>query len=117
MAEKDSAEGAPARSSGTLDTRAWLRPLVRPLWPIFREVLVMSLFIKLLALAVPAFTMQVYDRVIFHAGLSTLHGLAIGMVFVILFDHLLRQGRSRIMQKAALRIDVGVSDVSAFGTN
>ena len=108
MAEKDSAEGGPAPSSGTLDTRAWLRPFVRPLWPIFREVLVMSLFINLLALAVPAFTVQVYDRVIFHAGLSTLQGLAIGMVFVILFDHLLRQGRSRIMQKAALRIDVGV---------
>ena len=108
MAEKESADKAPAPSAGTVDTRAWLRPFVRPLRPIFREVLLMSLFINLLALAVPAFTMQVYDRVIFHAGLSTLQGLAIGMVFVILFDHLLRQGRSRIMQKAALRIDVGV---------
>ena len=81
---------------------------MRPLRPIFREVLVMSLFINLLALAVPVFSLQVYDRVIFHAGLSTLQGLAIGILFVIVFDNVLRQARSRIMQKAALRLDIGV---------
>ena len=90
------------------DTRAWLRHFVRPLRPIFREVLVMSLFINLLALAVPVFSLQVYDRVIFHTGLSTLQGLAIGILFVIVFDNVLRQARGRIMQKAALRLDVGV---------
>jgi len=34
----------------------WLRDFVRPLRPIFREVLVMSLFVNLLALAVPVFS-------------------------------------------------------------
>ena len=68
----------------------------------------MSLFINLLALAVPVFTLQVYDRVIFHAGLTTLQGLAIGLFVVIVFDHILRQARSRLMQKSALRIDVGI---------
>ena len=90
------------------DTRAWLQHFVRPLRPIFREVLVMSLFINLLALAVPMFSLQVFDRVIFHRGLSTLQGLAIGILFVIVFDNVLRQARGRIMQKAALRLDVGV---------
>ena len=84
----------------------WLRDHTEPLRPIYREVLVMSLFINLLALAVPVFILQVYDRVIFHAGLTTLQGLAIGIVFV--FDHVLRQARSRLMQKATLRIDVGM---------
>jgi len=78
------------------------------LQPIFREVLVMSFFVNLLALAVPIFTMQVYDRVIFKAGMSTLQGLVIGMALVVVFDNVLRQARSRIMQKAALRIDVWV---------
>ena len=32
----------------------------------------MSLFVNLLALAVPVFTFQVYDRVIASAGISTL---------------------------------------------
>ena len=86
----------------------WLREHTEPLRPIYREVLVMSFFINLLALAVPVFILQVYDRVIFHAGLTTLQGLAIGIVIVIAFDHILRQSRSRLMQKAALRIDVGM---------
>ncbi|MCH2326710.1 MAG: hypothetical protein MK294_05615, partial [Rhodospirillales bacterium] len=69
----------------------------RLLKPIFREVLAMSLFVNLLALAVPVFTLQVYDRVIASAGISTLWGLAIGMIFVIIFDYILRMARSRIM--------------------
>ena len=99
---------ATSQTGQETDTRAWLRHFVRPLRPIFREVLVMSLFINLLALAVPVFSLQVYDRVVFHAGLSTLQGLAIGILFVIVFDNVLRQARSRIMQKAALRLDIGV---------
>src|SRR5512132_2963823 len=53
--------------------RSWLRPFLQPLW--FREIAVLSLFINLLALAVTVFVMQVYDRVVFHAGLATLEGL------------------------------------------
>ena len=66
----------------------------------------MSLFINILALAVPVFVLQVYDRVVFQGGLSTLQGLALGMVVVIVFDYVLRQGRARIMQTVAARSDV-----------
>jgi ATP-binding cassette, subfamily C, bacterial LapB len=66
----------------------------------------MSAFVNLLALAVPVFTLQVYDRVIGHAGISTLVGFVIGMICVVIFDYILRQTRSRIMQTVALRIDV-----------
>jgi PrtD family type I secretion system ABC transporter len=75
------------------------------LFPAFREVLAMSAFVNLLALAVPVFVLQVYDRVVFHHGLSTLTALVIGMAFVIGFDFVLRQARARILQTAALRID------------
>ena len=44
--------------------RAWLKPILKQLRPIFREVIVMSAFVNLLALAVPIFTLQVYDRVV-----------------------------------------------------
>lgn len=87
-------------------SRAWLKPFLEPLKPIFREVLAMSLFVNLLALAVPVFTLQVYDRVIASAGISTLWGLVIGMLFVMIFDYILRMARSRIMQTVALRVDV-----------
>ncbi|MGE5441520.1 MAG: peptidase domain-containing ABC transporter, partial [Bacteroidota bacterium] len=89
-------------------SRSWLRPFLRPLWSAFREVAVLSLVINLLALAVPVFVMQVYDRVVFHAGLETLEGLVIGIVCVLAFDWVLRQSRARILQRAALRLDVTV---------
>jgi len=68
--------------------------------------LAISLFVNLLALAVPVFTLQVYDRVVGQGGISTLFGLVIGMIFVVIFDYILRQARSRIMQTVALRVDV-----------
>ncbi len=86
----------------------WLKPIVRPLLTTFREVMGMSFFINLLALAVPVFVLQVYDRVVFHAGIETLQGLVIGVILVLVFDYTLRQTRSKIMQRVALRIDVEV---------
>lgn len=86
----------------------WLRPFMKPLWGTFREVLVMSFFVNVLALAAPIFTLQVYDRVVTYGGVSTLYGLVIGMLLVLLFDYVLRQARSRIMQTVALRVDVEV---------
>ncbi|NQV83679.1 MAG: ATP-binding cassette domain-containing protein, partial [Rhodospirillales bacterium] len=74
--------------------------------PVFKEVLAMSLFVNLLAMTTPIFTLQVYDRVIGSGGLSTLAGLVIGMFFVLIFDYILRFSRSRIMQRVALRVDV-----------
>jgi len=87
----------------------WLRTLVEPLKPLFKEVLAVSFFVNLLAIAVPVFVLQVYDRVIFHAGLSTLQGLVIGILAVVVFDFGLRRARARILQTVALKIDVSIS--------
>ena len=74
--------------------------------PVFREVVAMSFFVNMLALAVPVFTMQVYNRVVNNNGISTLQGLVVGMFLVLLFDYVLRQARARILQTVALRVDV-----------
>ena len=86
--------------------RDWLRPFLKPLTPVFREVVAMSFFVNLLALAVPVFTLQVYDRVVNSGGISTLQGLIVGMILVLIFDYVLRQSRARILQTVALRVDV-----------
>jgi len=72
--------------------------------PTVREVMSMSAFVNLLALAAPIFTLQVYDRVVGHVGIGTLYGLALGMALVLLFDYVLRQAQSRIMQTIAIRV-------------
>jgi ATP-binding cassette subfamily C protein LapB len=88
---------------------AWFGSLLKPLRPIFRELAGVSLFINILALAPPIFMLQVYDRVVFYSGMSTLQGLAIGMVIALAFDFLLRQFRSRLVQRMATKIDIEVS--------
>ncbi|TAN60517.1 MAG: ATP-binding cassette domain-containing protein [Magnetospirillum sp.] len=90
------------------DKKAWLKPILEPLRPVMRELLTASLFINLMALAVPIFVMQVYDRVIGHNGVATLKGLVIGVGILLVFDWIIRTSRGRIMQTAALRIDVEI---------
>ena len=89
----------------------WLKKILEDLKPIFTEVFIGSLFINLLAIAVPIFVLQVYDRVISHSGISTLQGLMLGMLGVIFFDFILRQTRSKLMQRVAVNLDVKVNDL------
>ena len=84
----------------------WLRTLLQPVKGLYREVLALSLFVNLLVLSVPLFVLSVYDRVVFHGGLTTLEALLIGMGVALVFDFVLRQARSRIFQRVALKIDV-----------
>ncbi|MCH2547985.1 MAG: peptidase domain-containing ABC transporter [Alphaproteobacteria bacterium] len=83
----------------------WLKRLALPLKSYYREDFVISLFTNLLALAVPLFTLQVYDRVVSHNATATLVALSIGVVLALVFDFILRQSRSRLLQNVALHID------------
>lgn len=86
-------------------TYPWLRELTRPLKRYYREAFAISFFTNLLALAVPLFTLQVYDRVVSHNATSTLVALSIGVMLALVFDFVLRQGRSRLLQNIALHLD------------
>ncbi|MGQ0663030.1 MAG: peptidase domain-containing ABC transporter [Pseudomonadota bacterium] len=88
------------------EARSWKRLIAEPLRRHFGEVLTLSTCVNLLALAAPIFVLQVYDRVIFYSGLTTLQGLVLGMGLVLVFDFILRQARARLLQRVALRIDV-----------
>ena len=87
-------------------SREWLKAVMKPARSGLREAILVSLFINLLALAVPIFVLQVYTRVVFSHGVSTLYGLLIGVLAALLFDFIIRQARSRMLQRVALRIDV-----------
>ncbi len=78
--------------------------LLHPFRSTFQKLLILSLVINLLSLMVPIYVLQVYDRVIFRSGLTTLQGLLIGMVLVLLFEFLLRSGRTRILQHSGAQI-------------
>ena len=87
---------------------AWLRAILHDARSSLRDILLVSLFVNLLALSVPVFVLQIYDRVVFHGGTTTLYGLIVGIAIVLVFEYVLRQGRSRIFQTIAVRLDVVV---------
>jgi len=70
-------------------------------WP----VLLAALIVNLLALAVPLFTMNVYDRVIPNKAVPTLWVLAIGVFLALGFDFILRLARSQLIDEIGRRLD------------
>lgn len=76
----------------------------------FISLITCSFFINSLALATPVFVLQVYDRVVFQSGFDTLKALIAGVSIALVFDFLLRQGRSRLLQFISLKVDGRLSD-------
>ncbi|MEH6405091.1 MAG: peptidase domain-containing ABC transporter [Sneathiella sp.] len=94
----------------------WLDAIRQKLRPLLFELIVYSFFINILALVIPLFVLQVYNRVVAFGNVTTLQGLVAGVVLALMFDFVLRQIRSRLLQKAAMRIDMtlGESVVKKF---
>ena len=78
-------------------------------FPLYRDILSAALLINLFALAVPLFSMNVYDRVVPNFAIETLWILAIGMALVLGFDYFLRLLRGYFVDLAGSRIDLKLS--------
>src|SRR4029434_5313626 len=74
-------------------------------WPI----LLAALIVNLLALAVPLFTMNVYDRVIPNKAVSTLWVLALGVFIALRWDFKIRRARSQLVDEIGRRLDAKYS--------
>ena len=76
---------------------------------LYRDVIYTSLFVNVLALALPVFTMNVYDRVVPNAAFETLWVLAVGVLIAVFADVGLRVMRGYFLDYSARRIDVDLS--------
>lgn len=76
---------------------------------VYRDVLAAALLINLFALALPLFTMNVYDRVVPNHAVETLWALAVGLVIVFVADFVMRLLRGRFVDEASARVDVQIS--------
>ena len=72
-------------------------------------VMLASLFINILAFALPLFTMNVYDRVIPNKAAASLWMLALGAIFAIAVEFSLRRARSGLVDEVGRAIDARVS--------
>ena len=82
------------------------------IWKVRREfwpVLLAALVVNLLALAVPLFTMNVYDRVIPNKAIPTLWVLALGVALALSFDFTLRLARARLVDEIGRTLDSKLS--------
>jgi ATP-binding cassette subfamily C protein LapB len=87
----------------------WFWSAMKANLPVYRDVLLAAFFIGLFALALPLFTMNVYDRVVPNAAFETLWMLAAGMLVILLGDVLLRTLRAYFVDLASRRVDVELS--------
>lgn len=72
-------------------------------------VLLASLVINVLALALPLFTMNVYDRVIPNRAGATLWVLAIGVILSFSIEFALRRARTTVIDDVSRRLDLRLS--------
>ncbi len=75
----------------------------------FRPVLVASAIINLLALSLPLFSMNVYDRVIPNKAVSTLWVLGIGVLLAFAMEFVLRRARTNVIDEIGRRLDIKLS--------
>jgi len=92
-----------------ISQRHWFWGTFRDQIPLYRDILAAALLINLFALAMPLFSMNVYDRVVPNFAVETLWALALGVFMVLLFDYLLRVIRGHFVDLAGLRIDTRLS--------
>jgi ATP-binding cassette subfamily C protein LapB len=99
---------APAEEAAE-DKGHWFWDVIRGNRRIYRDVLLAALFVNLFAMAVPLFTMNVYDRVVPNQATDTLWVLAAGIVIVLIGDLALRNLRTWFVDAAAARADTQLS--------
>jgi ATP-binding cassette, subfamily C, bacterial LapB len=98
-----------APRTGTSDRGHWFWDAMRANMPIYRDVLLAAFFINVFALALPLFTMNVYDRVVPNQAVETLWMLAAGVIIVLIADISLRSMRGYFLDLASRRVDIKLS--------
>lgn len=89
--------------------RHWFWGALADNWLLYRDVLVAAFVINMIAIAVPFFTLNVYDRVVPNNATETLWSLAIGVILLLGVDFGLRMARSKVLDLAGKRVDITLS--------
>lgn len=92
-----------------LRERHWFWGAILQNWRLYRDALLAALAVNLFALAIPLFSMNVYDRVVPNRAVETLWVLAVGVFLILVFDFVLRTIRAYIVDSASKRVDIQLS--------
>lgn len=108
---QNSSDNASVGTAGEIERRHWLLRALVPYWRTYMRVIMAALFINLIALGSPLFTMNVYDRVLPNKAFPTLWVLAIGITLAYTFDFLLKTARAALIDHAGRNADLRLSQM------
>jgi ATP-binding cassette, subfamily B, bacterial HlyB/CyaB len=83
----------------------WFRPELLRHKKVWRDVLLASLALQIVALATPLFTQAIIDKVVVHRTQSTLIAIGIAMGIFIVFNGLMSWGRQYLVLHTGNRVD------------
>ncbi|MDZ4126466.1 MAG: ABC transporter transmembrane domain-containing protein [Hydrogenophaga sp.] len=98
-------------SSRRMTARQWFNHAIRKRWQVFSEGAIATLTLNVIALGSSFYSMQVYDRVLPSQGYQTLWVLTFGVGMAIVLELVMRQVRSRLVDRACKAIDEELSSV------
>jgi len=82
----------------------WFWKPITSHWSNYAEIILCSIFINLIVIALPLYTMNIYDRVVPTFAEATLFVLTSGIILALLFDFVLKIIRSYILETVASRV-------------
>ncbi len=90
---------------------SWFFEPIKASWRAYVEVAFLSLFINIFALALPLFTMNVYNRIIPNFATDTLFVLGGGIAIIFIFEVILKTVRVYILEKAGKKIGAHYEEI------
>ena len=90
--------------------KSWFFDPVKSFWRSYIEIGILTFFINLFALAVPLFTMSVYDRVVPNSAFETLFVLSLGVGVILIFDLIFKSVRNYIIEKTGKKLGLHLEE-------
>ncbi|MYN30111.1 peptidase domain-containing ABC transporter [Duganella levis] len=84
----------------------WFREPIFQHKRIFVEIIIAALFVQIFSFATPLLTQVIFDKVVVHQNISTLHVLGLGMAVIIIFESILSYLQGYFTAHTGTRIDV-----------
>jgi len=92
-----------------LDPKSWFKDSVFLNKSLYSQLILSTILINILVLALPMFTLNIYDRVIPNNAIDTLWVLAFTVIIALVFDFVLKMLRTYFLSAIGKKTDILVS--------